>query len=517
MNALIVPLLVPFVTALVLALLRGHRGLERALAVASSVGLTVFAGWLLLHVDAVGPVAMTVGGWPAPYGIAFVADLLSALFVFTSQFVGSAVLLYTCFWRDDHRQDHFFHPLFQFVLLGVNWAFLTGDLFNLFVAYEVMLIGSYGAMSVGGSRAQVRETMKYLAINSIGSSCFVIGLGLVYATTGTLNMADIAVRSAELPAAQATMLTAGSMFLLAVFAMKAAAFPLTFWLPDSYPIVPAGVLGYFGGLLTKVGVYSLLRMFVTVFRQDGQDVALDILLFLSGFTMVFGVLGAMCQWEIRRLLSWHIISQVGYMIMGIGMARGGAVGELAVAGTILHVVHNMVVKSSLFLLGGVAERLRGTQGLKRLGGLLDTSPWTAGLFLVAALALAGIPPLSGFVSKIVLLKAGLDGGYWVVVTASVVTSFFTLYSMAKIWTYAFWGRVGEASPAAAPEGALRLLAPIALLVVFAVGLGVFAGPALRLARDAAADVVDPSRYIAVVLPDAGGERLARSHSEEHTR
>ncbi|HYB97645.1 MAG TPA: proton-conducting transporter membrane subunit [Candidatus Limnocylindrales bacterium] len=499
MNELILPLLVPFVTALVLALLRGHHALERVLAILSTGGLALFAAWLLVTVDRSGPAAMFVGGWPAPYGIVFVADRLSALFLFVSLAVATAVLVYSLFSLDELRQNHFFHPFFQFTLLGVNWAFLTGDLFNLFVAYEVMLIGSYGAMSVGGTRDQVRETMKYLAINSIGSACFVIGIGLVYATTSALNMADIAVRSQELAGPQAAVLTAGSMFLLIVFLMKAAAFPVTFWLPDSYPVVPPGVIGYFGGLLTKVGVYSLLRVFVLVLRQPGHELALEILLFLSGLTMFLGVVGAMCQWEMRRLLSWHIISQVGYMIMGIGMAVTGRVAELALAGTILHVVHNMLVKSSLFLVGGILERIAGSQRLLKLGGLLDAAPWAAATFLLAALSLAGIPPFSGFLSKVVLLQAGVAGNHWVVVSVSVLTSFLTLYSMAKIWTWAFWrGDPGELPRSRAPW---PMLPPVLALVLLSVAIGVGATPALRFAGGAARDLLDSTAYVNAVFPD----------------
>jgi multicomponent Na+:H+ antiporter subunit D len=499
-NLLIVPVLGPFLGALLLALLRGRYTLEKIAGVALNAGLTGFAAWLLVHVDREGPKAMFLGGWPAPWGIAFVADRLSAAFLLGSQTVATVVLAYTAFTVERRHQEHFFYPLFHVCLLGVNWAFLTGDLFNLFVAYEVMLIGSYGAMSVGGSRAQVRETMKYLALNSIGSTMFLVGVGVVYAVTGTLNLADLSSRTAVLEGSAAGLVTVGSMFLISVFAMKAAAFPLFYWLPDSYPVVPSGILGYFGGLLTKVGVYSFLRVFVLAFRQPGSELALEILLVLSGFTMLLGVLGAMCQWEMRRLLSWHIVSQVGYMIFGIGLARDAAVADLAIAGTILHVLHNMVVKSSLFLVGGAAERIAGTQRLKHLGGLLDVSPGLAALFFVAALSLAGMPPLSGFVSKLVLLQAGLAAGRWLVVAVSVITSFLTLWSMAKIWTYGFWRAPSAAGANGSPRG---MVAPIAVLVAMSVALGIGGGPAVRFARDAARELTDPSRYVVAVLGSPG--------------
>jgi len=262
--------------------------------------------------------------------------------------------------------------------------------------------------------------------------------------------------------------------------------------------VPPGVNGYFAGILTKVGVYSLLRVFVLCFRQEGHQFALDVLLFLSGLTMLLGVLGAMCRWDIRRILSWHIISQVGYMVMGIGMAGSPdpRVVQLAVAGTIFYVVHHIVVKSCLFLVGGIAERVSGSQHLKQMGGMLDLAPGVAGLFIVAALSLAGMPPFSGFLSKYVLIQAGLAGGNYVVVAVAVVTSFLTLYSMSKIWSYAFWGERRQAAPRLAYRG---MMLPTAVLVAFTIVMGVVAQPFLGLASRAADTLTKPDEYIRVVL------------------
>ncbi len=498
MNSLIVPLLVPFVAALVLALLNGWSRLERAIAVLATVGLTAWAFWLLWLVDTHGIQATVIGGWRAPWGVAFVADRLSAIMLCLSMTVGSVVTVYTLWTVTEQQQRYFFYPLMQLTLLGVNWSFMTGDVFNLFVAYEVMLMASYGMMMVGASKAQVRQTFMYIGINAIGSTLFVVACGVIYATTGTLNMADLAVRTEALVGARAAMVTAGSMLLLVVFLLKSATFPLIYWLPDSYPVVPAGVNGYFAGLLTKVGVYSLLRVFVMLFRQEGADFALDVILLLSGFTMLLGVLGAMCQWEIRRILSWHIISQVGYMVMGIGLAGSAdpRVVDLAIAGTIFYVVHHIVVKSCLFLVGGIAERVSGSQSLEKMGGVLTIAPGVAGLFLVAALSLAGMPPFSGFLSKLVLLRAGLTGGNVVVVAVSIATSFLTLYSMTKIWTHAFWGEPRRERAVARYR---PLMAPTAVLVVFTIVMGVWGQPFLALAARAAGSLSDPREYIAAVM------------------
>jgi multicomponent Na+:H+ antiporter subunit D len=512
---LVLPILVPFLTVVLLALLNGYPRLERAVNLLSCTGLTVFVFWLLGEVDRGGIQATVIGGWFAPWGIAFVADRLACIMLCLSMSVGTLALVYACFTAEPRQERYFFHPLSQVLLLGVNWSFITGDLFNLFVAYEVMLIGSYGMMMVGASKQQVRQTFKYIAINSIGSTLFVVACGLVYATLGTLNMADIALRSAQLEGDRAALVTAVSMLLMVVFALKAAAFPLFFWLPDSYPIVPAGLNGYFAGLLTKVGVYSLLRMFVLCFRQPGAELVLDVLLVLSGFTMLFGVLGALCQWEVRKILSWHIISQVGYMVMGIGLAASGAgIASAAVAATIFYVVHHIVVKSSLFLIGGIAGRVSGTQNLKEMGGVLDLAPGVAALFLVAAFSLAGMPPFSGFFAKLVLIRVGLADGQFAIVLVSLVTSLLTLYSMSKIWSYAFW----RGSERTGPLGRYRaMMAPTAVLVAFTVVMGVVAEPFLRLANDAAQDIVDPSAYQAAVLVPVPAPTAALSVGAEGGR
>jgi multicomponent Na+:H+ antiporter subunit D len=497
MNTLILAILIPFLSALVLALLNGHFRLEKAIALGSSFALTGWVFWLLSYVDANGVQVVIIGGWMAPWGVAFVADRLTCIMLCLSSGLGTLVQVYSFWTVTEQQQRYFFYPLMQAMLLGVNWAFITGDVFNLFVAYEVMLVASYGMMMVGARPAQVRQTLKYIAINSIGSTLFVVGCGALYATVGTLNMADLAMRTSQITGQRAGMVTAASMLLLVVFALKAATFPLIYWLPDSYPVVPAGVNGYFAGILTKVGVYSLLRAFVLCFRQEGHQFALDVLLFLSGFTMLLGVLGAMCRWDIRRILSWHIISQVGYMVMGIGLAGNPDphVVQLAVAGTIFYVVHHIVVKSCLFLVGGIAERVGGSQHLKQMGGILEVAPGVAGLFIVAALSLAGMPPFSGFLSKIILVQAGLAGGNYVVVFVAIITSFLTLYSMSKIWSYAFWGTRREA---ASPRYR-GMMAPTAVLVAFTITMGLFAQPFLGLAIRAAETLTKPDEYIRVVL------------------
>jgi multicomponent Na+:H+ antiporter subunit D len=360
-------------------------------------------------------------------------------------------------------------------------------------------------MMVGASRAQVRQSLMYIAINLVGGALFVAGVALVYALVGTLNFADLAQRTAAIGGPRAAVLTAVSMVLLVVFAIKAGTFPVFFWLPDSYPVVPAGVNGYFAGLLTKVGVYSLLRVFVMCFRQDGHELATTVLLAASGFTMLLGVLGAVCQWQIRRILAWHSVSQIGYMVLGIGLVGDPSLARAGIVATILFIVHHSVVKSSLFMLGDAAELATGASHLKKMGGAARLTPAAAALFLIAALSLAGMPPFSGFLGKLLLLRVALSGAHWVLVAVAVATSFLTLLSMLKIWSYVYWG-APRRETAAAPWRAVA--APTAVLAVATILLGVWAEPFLRLAGDAAVELTDPAAYIEAVLGPPGMQAAA---------
>jgi multicomponent Na+:H+ antiporter subunit D len=508
MNSIVLFLLVPFVTALAQAMLNGRPRAERAIGVASTVGLAVWSFVVLGEVDANGIQVSMMGGHAAPYGISFVADRLACIMLCLSTSVGAVALVYSLSTVTEAQEKYFFHPLSQIALLGVNWSFLTGDLFNMFVAYEVMLIGSYGVMMVGASRAQVRQTLMYVAVNLVGGTLFVAGIALVYATTGTVNMADLARYTTGLTGERAAIVTTASMVLMLVFALEAAVFPVFFWLPDAYPVVPAGVNGFFAGLMTKVGVYSLLRVFVMTFRQEGNEVVTHTLLVLSGFTMILGVLGAVCQWDIRRILSWHVISQVGYMVMGVGLTSNPALARMATAGTVFYIVHHIVVKSSLFLLGDLAEHVTGRRGLKHMGGAMVLAPAVAVMFFIAAVSLAGMPPFSGFLSKLLLIRAGLEGGNWIVVTLAIATGFLTITSMMKIWSYVFWGSPHESGTA--PRNTFAMAAPASVLVATTIVLGIWAQPLLRLADATADDLVQPDAYVSAVLGDevalSGGPR-----------
>ena len=335
------PILIPLCTGTVCVLCWGRIRLQRIASVVSGVANLVAAVALLWHVRTEGILVSMMGNWPPPFGIALVADLLSAIMVVLSATMGLTVLLYSFGDIDRRREQGGYYPLFHLLLMGINGSFLTGDLFNLFVFFEVMLIASYVLLSLGGEPGQLQESFKYLVLNLLASTVFVASVGILYAVTGTLNMADLALKIEHTE--QSGLMTALSMLFLFVFGVKAAIFPLFFWLPDAYPEPPTAVSAIFGGLLTKVGVYALIRTFTLLFVQDTAFTH-SLILVLAALTMIVGVLGAIVQNHFKRILSYHIISQIGYMILGLGLYT-----PLALAGAIFYIIHHITVKTALFL------------------------------------------------------------------------------------------------------------------------------------------------------------------------
>jgi multicomponent Na+:H+ antiporter subunit D len=493
MSALVsLPILLPLLGAAV-SIAAGHRRrLQRLIGFVTLASVSVITLILLIRVDDEGLHVVHMGQWPAPLGITLVADRFAAVLLLASVLTMLAVLVYAIGERDTERTHVGFHPLYLVLAAGVAASFLTGDLFNLFVAFEMMLMASYALITLGGRRSQVRSGMTYVAISLIASTLFLLTLAFVYAATGTVNFADLHGKIADLPAGLRSAL---AVLLLVVFGIKSAVFPLFFWLPDSYPTAAAPVTAVFAGLLTKIGVYAMIRSQTLLFPPDTWPG--DLLLVIAGLTMVIGVLGAVAQNDIRRLLSFHIVSQIGYMIMGLGLFT---IGGLAAA--TVFIVHQIVVKTTLFLVAGLIERRAGSDELNRLSGVARSEPFLAVLFLFAALSLAGIPPLSGFVGKLALVDAGLDAQSYAIVAVSLAVSLLTLFSMVKIWSNAFWGPNldSEVTPARTDEPRRwAMYAPTAAMVVFSIVIAVWAGPLYDLAERAAADLIDPIGYVSEVL------------------
>ena len=494
-ELLVLPVLVPLGTAAACLLARRRPALGRLLSVLGAAGLLA-AGLAVLASVLRGGVRVThLGGWPAPYGIPLVADLFAAALVVLAGLTGLAVAVYSLAGIDARREAFGYHPLLHILLMGVCGAFLTGDVFNLYVWFEVLLIASFVLLVLGGERRQLEGGIKYVTLNLLASVVLLSGVAILYGTAGTLNMADLHGRLRDAPRG---LVTALSMLFLVAFGVKAAAFPLFFWLPASYHTPPVPVAALFAALMTKVGVYALVRVFTLVFTQD-VGYTHGLILALGGLTMVTGVLGAVAQTDFRRLLAFHIVSQMGYLLMGLGLFS-----RVALAGAVFFLLHVSAAKAALFLVSGLAGRARGTYDLRQLGGLSVSHPLVAVLFLVPALALAGVPPLSGFFAKLALVKAGLADGRYLIVAAALLVSLLTLFSMIKIWTEAFWkprpetagGGDGGGPPAPLPA---LLLGPAAALGAVTVLMGLFAEPAFALALRAADQLLDPGGYAPAVL------------------
>lgn len=497
---LVLPILIPFGTGIILILTWNYRSIQRSLSVISTLLLLATGLALLAWVSQEGIQAIQIGNWPAPYGITLAADLLSAIMVTLAGLMGVAVAVYSLTNIDRQREAFGYHALFQILLMGVCGSFLTGDLFNLYVWFEVMLIASFVLLALGGEQGQLEGSLKYVTLNLISSAIFLAALGMLYGLAGTLNMADLAVQlnQTNTPGIVKTL----AMLFMVAFGIKAAIFPLFFWLPSSYHTPPVAVSAIFAGLLTKVGVYTLIRIFTLIFIQD-VEYTHTIILIAAGLTMVTGVLGAAAQNEFRRILSFHIVSQIGYMLMGLGLYT-----PLALAGSVFYIAHHIIVKTNLFLISGVVHRLRGTYQLKELGGLYTLYPHLGLLFLIPAFSLAGIPPLSGFWAKFALVRAGLEGGQYAIVATALVVSLLTVFSMTKIWAEAFWKADPKQPlpPAANPalHRLIYLVAPVIVLAMITVVIGLFSEPLFVLATRTAEQLLSPNDYIEAVKPVSGG-------------
>ncbi len=497
MNALVVlPILLPLLVGASCVVLWRYVAAQRILTLAGGIVYLAVSVVLLERVAREGIQAVQKGAWTAPFGITLVADMFSAVLVATTGVVALVVVVYSLGTMDRNREAYGYYPLFNILIMGVSGAFLTGDIFNLFVWFEVLLISSFVLLALGGERAQLEGAIKYVTLNLVASAFFLAAVGILYAMAGSLNMADLSQRLGN--AAQPGLVTTLAILFLVAFGIKGAIFPLFFWLPASYHTPPVAVSAIFGGLLTKVGVYALIRVFTLLFLNN-VDYTHTIILWAGGITMVTGVLGAVAQYEFRRLLSFHIVSQIGYMVMGLGFFT-----PLALTGTVFFIVHNIFVKTNLFLVSGVAHRLHGTGDLKKLGGLYHAHPWVSLLFLLSAFSLAGVPPLSGFFGKLLLVKAGLGIGEFALVAAALGVSLLTLFSMTKIWAEAFWKPLPPETAVHAPgAGRALMLGPIVTLAVLAVVMGVAAGPFLELAWQAGHQLADPEPYIRSVLGARG--------------
>ncbi|WP_424446745.1 Na+/H+ antiporter subunit D [Microbacterium sp. CH-015] len=498
MSALI-PLLVtlPLLGAAVALFFGRARRVQVGVSLVTLTLVLVIAAVLLYTVDSTGQaLAVSVGGWPIPFGIVLYVDRLAALLVVVSSVVLLAVLLFSVGQGaadgDDDTPVTIFHPSYLILAAGIFNAFIAGDLFNLYVGFEILLVASYVLITLGSTESRIRAGVVYIVVSLVSSILFLAAIAAIYGALGTVNIAQLSERMGELP--QSTQLVLHLMLLLA-FSIKAAVFPLSFWLPDSYPTAPAPVTAVFAGLLTKVGVYAMIRTETQIFRDNDVN---TLLLVVALATMIVGVLGALAQAELKRILSFTLVSHVGYLVFGLAIAT-----PLALGATIYYMVHHIIVQTTLFLAVGLIERRAGSTSILKVKGLMRAAPVIAVLYFLPAVNLGGLPPFSGFIGKFALFDAAAEVGtplMYILIIGGIITSLLTLYTLMRAWNLAFWREdddqaddpavverieyLGDA-PAADEQSSRRVIprimtAATAGMVAVAVALTVFAGPLYQL-------------------------------------
>ena len=486
---LVLPILVPFSTAAVLMLAPARPVTQRWISLTGSLLLLASALLVLLRVNVAGVQVLQVSGWPAPFGITLVADLLAAILVVAVGVVGTAISVVAFSGVDPRREAFGYHPLVQILFMGVAGAFLTGDVFNLYVWFEVMLVASFVLMALNRTRAQMGAAFKYVTINLIASSIFLTALGLLYGATGTLNMAELA-RVWPTVSTPGVDTVLAVLFLIA-FSLKAGLFPLFFWLPASYHTPPAAIGALFAGLLTKVGVYALIRVFTLLF-YNAPPALFTLLLAMSAATMVIGLVAALNERDFRRVLSFNLVGHIGYTTASLSLLT-----PAALAGAIFYVLHHIVVITNLYLVSGVLLRLRRTTDMASLGGLYRDQPAFSALAMIPIFALAGVPPLSGFLGKLAILEGAFAAGAYWIGGLVLVVGLLTLLSMGRTWADSFWKPAAEARDLAGPG--MPFLGAIAALSLLTVAMTIGAEPLFELTSRAAQQLLQRDEYVRAVL------------------
>lgn len=509
MTAL-VPLLVtlPLLGAGVALIFGRRRRVQVGVSIVTLTVAAAIAAVLLWYVDVSGmPLAVSVGGWPIPFGIVLYVDRLAALLVLVSSIVLLAVLLFSVGQGaadgDEETPVSIFHPSYLILAAGIFNAFIAGDLFNLYVGFEILLVASYVLITLGSTESRIRTGVVYIVVSLVSSILFLAAIAAIYGALGTVNMAQLADRMGELPDEVQLVL---HLMLLLAFSIKAAVFPLSFWLPDSYPTAPAPVTAVFAGLLTKVGVYAMIRTETQIFRDNDVN---QLLLIVALATMVVGILGAVAQAELKRILSFTLVSHIGYMVFGLAIATPASLGA-----TIYYTVHHIVVQTTLFLAVGLVERRAGSTSILKVKGLMRAAPLLAVLYFIPAINLGGLPPFSGFIGKYALFDAAAQVGtplMYALIVAGIVTSLLTLYALMRAWNLSFWREEEDANeesgvidrisylddaPAAGVQTERRVIPRIMTasttgMVAVTIALTVFAGPLYHLCSAIGSSLLNP--------------------------
>lgn len=496
-NYLLAPILAQMITAVLLLFFWQRVTAQRAVSLMGN-GIAVLLSWkLFAQTWDTGSLVLHAGNWQPPFGITFISDTFSALMVLLTAIVGFSVGIFSTVGISVNRIKYGYFPIFHFLLMGLKGAFLTGDIFNLYVWFEIVIISSFVLLTLGGKKMQMEGAIKYVAMNMLASGIFLTAIGILYGITGSLNMADIAVKVAQIE--NRGMVNVTALLFFVGFGIKSAVFPLYFWLPSSYHTPPAAIAAVFGGLLTKMGVYALLRVFTLIFIPDSFTLGVFVVIAIG--TMITGALGTINKRSIRRLFSYLIVCHIGYLIAGLGLYT-----EAALTGVVFYLIHDIIVKSNLFMVSGLIYRIRGSTDMRRLGGLYADYPKLTFLMAIVLFSLVGIPPLSGFWPKIQLFQEAFNSEQYILLLTLIFASFITLYVVARLWAEVFWKdnpkpetEDSDGFAPMAPFKKVLLVVPVMLLAGVSLYIGLGAEKIYTVAQRISSEMMDNSTYIQAVL------------------
>lgn len=492
-NLPVFPIVIPALAAILMMFMPKRVQLQRAMALGALVITAIVSLFLVHTVSTEGIQTLNLGNWQAPFGITLVSDMLSALLVTTSTLLTLFIVWFAVHYFSDSYEGNYLYISMLFLLVGVNGAFTTGDIFNLFVFFEVFLMSSYVLIVLGGRGVQLRESIKYLLVNIIASALFVMSVALLYGVTGTLNLADLAMKIPVVD--NPDVITVIGVLFVIVFGMKGALVPLHYWLPGAYVVAPTPILAMFGALLTKVGVYSILRTYTLLFDGNGEFLQ-TFLMVLAVLTIFIGMTGAIAYNDVKLIIIYNIMIAVGVILYGISVNT-----QTSLEGSLYYLIHDMIIKAVLFMLVGMMIGITKSGQLRDMGGLITRFPLFGWTFFVAALSLAGIPPLSGFFGKLLIVSGGMDEGELFGPLLVLLSSLFVLYSVMKIFLNGFWGEAKREYDGPLVPYTKRLIVPVFLLLIIAVAYGFGAEAIHPYITQAIEPLVNPEIYIDAVIKE----------------
>lgn len=496
-NFILAPILSHMITAVLLLLFWQRTQAQKFISIIGNSIAFLFCVRLFLATQEHGILTLQSGGWQAPFGITFVSDTFSSIMVLLTAIISLSVGIYSTAALSISRIKYGYFFIFHFLMMGLLGSFLTGDIFNLYVWFEVVIISSFVLLTLGGKKMQMEGAIKYVTMNMFASVIFLTAIGILYGITGTLNMADLSLKVAAIENKGLVSVTALLFFI--GFGIKSAVFPLYFWLPSSYHTPPSAIGAIFGGLLTKMGIYAMIRVFTLVFQPD--DFIKKVFIAVAVLTMITGALGTINKQNIKRILSFLIVCHIGYLVGGLGLYT-----EIAMVGVIFYLMHDVIVKSNLFMIAGIIQKIRESLVMSRLGGLYKDYPKLSLVMAIAIFSLIGIPPLSGFWPKIQFFGESIKAAQWFLLGGYIIASFVTLYVMARLWSEVFW----KESPKPLTDkidhfahlsfmNKFALIAPITFLSLVSLYIGLNAEEVYNIAQKTAQELMNPSYYIDAVL------------------